>query len=119
VIAREGDRSLSVLLLSDLDDSGFDTAPLTEELTTYERDGIRLRVIPLFPAPEDRKLFTGIAGQSVFVDRPELLRNTTVRERLTLVGSSPWMLVSVGAVLLGLLALNERWGARLTWGRGS
>ncbi|HET7515451.1 MAG TPA: VWA domain-containing protein, partial [Gaiella sp.] len=119
VIAREGDRSLSVLLLSDLDDSGFDTAPLTEELTTYERDGIRLRVIPLFPAPEDRKLFTGIAGKSVFVDRPELLRNTTVRERLTLVGSSPWLLVAVGAALLGLLAINERWGARLTWGKGS
>jgi hypothetical protein len=119
VIAREGDRSLSVLLLSDLDDSGFDTAALTEELTTYERDGIRLRVIPLFPAQEDRKLFTGIAGKGVFVDRPELLRNTTVRERLTLVGSSPWALVCVGAALLGLLALNERWCARLTWGRAA
>lgn len=119
VIAREGDRSLSVLLLSDLDDSGFDTAALTEELTTYERDGIRLRVIPLFPAQEDRKLFTGIAGKSVFVDRPELLQNTTVRERLTLVGSSPWALVVVGAVLLGLLSLNERWCAGLTWGKAS
>jgi hypothetical protein len=119
VIDREGDRSLSVLLLSDLDDSGFDTAALTEELTTYERDGIRLRVIPLFPAQEDRRLFTGIAGKGVLVDRPELLRNTTVRERLTLVGSSPWALVCVGAVLLGLLALNERWCARLTWGRAS
>jgi hypothetical protein len=117
VIAREGDRSLSVLLLSDLDDSGFDTAALTEELTTYERDGIRLRVIPLFPAQEDRRLFTAVAGKNVFVDRPELLRNTTVRERLTLVGSSPWALVVVGAALLGLLALNERWCARLRWGK--
>jgi hypothetical protein len=119
VIAREADRSLSVLLLSDLDDSGFDTAALTEELTTYERDGIRLRVIPLFPAQEDRKMFTGIAGKGVLVDRPELLRNTTVREHLTLVGSSPWALVCVGAVLLGLLALNERWCARLTWGNAA
>ena len=34
-----------------------------------------------------------------------------------LVGSSPWALVCVGAALLGLLALNEWWGARLTWGR--
>ena len=117
VIAREGDHSLSVLLLSDLDDSGFDTSALTEELVAYERDGIRLRVVPLFPAPEDRRLFTGIAGKGVFVDRPELLRNTTVRERLTLVGSSPWALVAVGAALLALLALNERWCARLTWGR--
>lgn len=117
VIAREGNRSLSVLLLSDLDDSGFDTAALTEELGAYEREGIRLRVIPLFPAQEDRQLFTSVAGKGVFVDRPELLRNTTVRERLTLVGSSPWALVGAGAALLALLALNERWCARLRFGR--
>jgi hypothetical protein len=117
VIAREGNDALSVLLLSDLDDSGFDTSALTEELTAYEREGIRLRVVPLFPAPEDRRLFVQIAGNDVFVDRPELLRNTTVRERLTLVGSSPWALAGVAALLLGLLALNERWCARLTWGR--
>jgi hypothetical protein len=117
VIAREGDPDLSVLLLSDLDDSGFDTSALTEELVAYERDGIRLRVVPLFPAPEDRRFFTQIAGKNVLVDRPELLHNTTVRERLTLVGSSPVALVCVGAALLGLLALNERWCARLAWGR--
>ena len=116
VIQREGNRDLSVLLLSDLDDSGFDTAALTEELVTYEREGIGLRVIPLFPAPEDRRLFSHIAGDSVFVDRPELLRNTTVREGLTLIGSSPWALACVGASLLALLALNERWCTRLTWG---
>jgi hypothetical protein len=119
VIAREGNPDLSVLLLSDLDDSGFDTSALTEELVSYERDGIRLRVVPLFAGPEDRRLFTQIAGNNVFVDRPELLRNTTVRERLTLVGSSPWALVCVGAALLGLLALNERWCARLAWGRAA
>ncbi len=57
---------------------------------TYERNGIELRVIPLFPAQEDRDLFARIADESVFVERAELLRNTTVRETLTLVGSSPW-----------------------------
>ncbi len=76
-------------------------------------------MIPLFPAQEDKRLFTGIAGKSVFVDRPELLRNTTVREHLTLIGSSPWALVVVGSMLLALLALNERWCARLTWGRAA
>ena len=115
VIEREGNRSLSVLLLSDLDNSGFDTSALTEELLTYERDGIDLRVIPLFPAPEDRDLFAHVAGKGVFVDRAELLQNTTVRETLTLVGSSPWALVLAAAALLMLLALNERWCARLTW----
>jgi hypothetical protein len=106
-----------VLLLSDLDNSGFDNSALTEELLTYERDGIDLRVIPLFPAPEDKDFFAHIAGKGVFVDRVELLRNTTVRETLTLVGSSPWALVLVAAALLGLLALNERWCARLAWGK--
>lgn len=119
VIDRERNRSLSVLLLSDLDNSGFDNSALTEELLVYERDGIDLRVIPLFPAPEDKDLFAHVAGKGVFVDRAELLRNTTVRETLTLVGSSPWALVMVAAALLGLLALNERWCARLAWGRGT
>ena len=117
VIDREGDRGLSVLLLSDLDDSGFDTSALIEELVTYERNGIELRVIPLFPAQEDRDLFARIADERVFVERAELLRNTTVRETLTLVGSSPWWLVAAGAALLALLALNERWCTRLAWGR--
>jgi len=51
------------------------------------------------------------------VARAELLRNTTIRQQLTQIGSSPWALVLVGAALLALLALNERWCARLTWGR--
>jgi hypothetical protein len=119
VIDREGNRELSVLLLSDLDDSGFDTSALIEELVTYERNGIELRVIPLFPAQEDRDLFARIANESIFVERAELLRNTTVRETLTLVGSSPWWLAAVGAALLALLALNERWCTRLTWGRAA
>jgi hypothetical protein len=119
VIDREGNKALSVLLLSDLDDSGFDTSALIEELVTYERDGIELRVIPLLPAQEDRDLFARIADESIFVERAELLRNTTVRETLTLVGSSPWWLAGVGAALLVLLALNERWCTRLAWGRAA
>ena len=53
------------------------------------------------------------------LDRAELVRNTSVRESLTLVGSSPWALALLGAGLLGLLALNERFGARLAWGRAA
>ncbi len=115
VIEREGDRSLSVLLLSDLDNSGFDTSDLTEEVSHYERAGIDLKVIPLFPAPEDRALFTQLVGTEALVARPELLRNTDVQERQTLVGAFPWALAAVGAALLLLLAANERWCGRLVW----
>jgi len=117
VIHREGNSDLSVLLMSDLDDSGFDTSPLLDELNTYEREGIRLRVIPLFPAAEDLDLFRRIAGRDVFVERPEIVRNTGVKEALTLVGSSPWLLVGIAAALLALLAVNERFCVGLSWRR--
>lgn len=117
IIHREGDPSLSVLLLSDLDNSGFDSSALTEEVSAYEREGLGLRVIPLFPAAEDRDFFERVVGTDAVLDRAELVRNTTVKESLTLVGSSPWTLVLIGAGLLGLLAVNERFGARLVWGR--
>ena len=119
IIHREGDPSLSVLLLSDLDNSGFDSSTLLEEAAAYEREGIRLRVIPLFPAAEDRDFFESVVGKDALLDRPELVRNTTVKEELTLIGSSPWPLVGLGAGLLALLAVNERFGARLTWGRAA
>lgn len=115
VIEREGDRNLSVLLVSDLDNSGFDSSALTEEIARYERSGIDLRVIPLFPPPEDRALFVQLLGKQALLARPELLRNTEVQERQTLVGAFPWALAAVGMGLLLLLAANERWCGRLLW----
>ncbi len=119
IVHREGDPSLSVLLLSDLDNSGFDSSALLEEVTAYEREGLNLRVVPLFPAEEDRDFFERVVGEDAILERAELVRNTSVRESLTLVGSSPWALALLGAGLLGLLALNERFGARLAWGRAT
>jgi hypothetical protein len=119
IVAREHDPSLSVLLLSDLDNSGFDSSALLEEVTAYERAGIRLRVVPLFPAAEDRDFFERVVGKDAMLERAELVRNTSVKESLTLVGSPPWMLAGVGACLLVLLALNERYGAKLAWGRAA
>jgi hypothetical protein len=119
IIHREGNPSLSVLLLSDLDNSGFDGSALLEEVSAYDREGIRLRVIPLFPAEEDRDFFERVVGREAMIERTELVRNTSVREELTLVGSSPWALACVAAGLLVLLALNERFCARLAWGRAA
>lgn len=119
IIQREGNPALSVLLLSDLDNSGFDGSALLEEVNAYDREGLGLRVIPLFPAEEDRDFFERVVGRDAMVERPELVRNTSVKENLTLIGSSPWALAGVAAVLLALLAVNERFGAKLAWGRAT
>ena len=119
IIHREGNPALNVLLLSDLDNSGFDSSALLEEVTAYERQGIRLRVIPLFPAEEDRDFFERVVGREAMIERTELVRNTSINEELTLVGSSPWALAGVAALFLALLAVNERFGAKLAWGKAS
>lgn len=115
IVEREGDQSLSVLLLSDLDNSGFDSSTLTEELVAYRRAGIDLRVIPLYPAQEDRALFEQLMGKGPFVKDVELIHNTRVHQQQTLVGAFPWFLAIVVAILLGMLAVNERRLGRLAW----
>ena len=107
----------SVLLVSDLDNSGIDAPVLTQELITYERTGIDLRIVPLFPNAEDRQLFGRIVGPDEFVLNKELIRNSEIEERQTLVGDFPLAFVLVAALFLALLALNERLHTRISWGR--
>jgi hypothetical protein len=118
-LAREHVTRGSVLLVSDLDDSAFDTAALTQETVRYRQAGIRLRLIPLFPSREDRELFTRLMGRSAFVGHRELLRNSQLEGSQTLVGGFPWALVAAAAGLLLLLALNERALGALGWRRGA
>lgn len=117
LVNRDGIANPSVLLVSDLDDAGIDRPALTQELIRYERSGIDLRIVPLFPNPEDRALFGQVVGPEKFVLNKELLRNSEVEERQTLVGDFPLAFVLVAAFLLGLLALNERLCTRVNWGR--
>jgi hypothetical protein len=107
----------SVLLVSDLDNSGLDRPRLTQELITYERTGIDLRIVPLFPNAEDRQLFGRIVGPDEFILNKELLRNSEIEERQSLVGDFPLAFVLVAALFLALLALNERLHTRMSWGR--
>lgn len=117
MIERDGIADPSVLLVSDLDNSGIDTPVLTQELIRYEQSGIDLRIVPLFPNPEDRQLFGRTTGPEKFVLNKELLRNSEIEERQTLVGNFPLAFVLVAALLLALLALNERLCMRMSWGR--
>ncbi len=116
VIERDGTRP-TVMLVSDLDDSALDTEALTQELIRYETAGIDLRVVPLFAFGEDRDLFERLVGEEAFVQNDELLRNSAIEERQSLVGSFPFALALAAAGLLTLLALNEHVFARVAWRR--
>jgi hypothetical protein len=107
----------TVLLISDLDDSLFDLASLGETLGRYREEQIRLRVVPLFPASDDRAFFRRALGPEAFVSHAELLRNARSVERRSLQSGFPLAFVVLAAGLLGLLALNELRCGRLVWRR--
>ena len=116
VIERDGTRP-TVMLVSDLDDSALDTEALTQELIRYETAGLDLRIVPLFAPPEDRELFVRLVGEEAFVQNDELLRNSRIEERQSLVGTFPLVLALATACLLLLLAANEHVFARVAWRR--
>jgi hypothetical protein len=112
---REHVKNGSVLLISDLDDSSTDIPALTQELTTYRKEGLRLRIAPLFPTPENLAFFTSLAGPSSVLGSRELLDNSKVAEHQSVVGSFPkWLFFGGALVLLGV-GLNERLTRRLEW----
>lgn len=116
VIERDGTRP-TVMLVSDLDDSALDTEALTQELIRYETEGIDLRVVPLFAFGEDRALFARLVGDGAFVQNDELLRNSELEERQSLVGSFPLLLTLTAIGLLIVVAVNEHLFARVAWRR--
>ena len=117
MVARDRLSPATVLLVSDLDDSPFDLEALTQEAIRYDRRGIELRIVPLFPGAEDRNLFEELAGRDAFLGHRELLRNTALEERRSVIGGFPVLFGLAAAALLGLLALNEHVCARLGWSR--
>jgi hypothetical protein len=107
----------TVLLISDLDDSPFDYAALGDELARYKRERLRLRVVPLFPAPADRGFFHQALGPGSFVSHAELLRNGRSTTRRSLQAEFPFTASALAVGLLGLLAVNELTCGRLDWRR--
>jgi hypothetical protein len=116
VVMRQGIRG-TVLLISDLDDSLFDLPALGETLAAYRRDGIDLRVVPLFPADEDRAFFRQALGPRAFVTHAELLRNSQSVQKRSLEADFPVALIVLGIALLALVAVNELLCGRLEWRR--
>ena len=114
VLRRERISNGSAVLVSDLGDSPNDRSALSAAVVTYLREGIPLRVVGIDPSASDSRFFRELLGSRPLVPRSD--------GESRAVGSStddglPIALFVVGAVFLGLLAVNEHVGARLHWSR--
>jgi hypothetical protein len=102
----------AILLVSDLDDSAADQPLLQQEAVRLRQQHIPVRIVPLFAAPHDKRLFAALFGDNAFVD-PKVFTHNAARHTASIAAPAPWGLIGLGLVLVCLLAANERWNARL------
>jgi hypothetical protein len=102
----------AILLVSDLDDSNADQALLEDEAVELRSQHIPVRIVPLFAAARDVRLFSALFGDNAFVD-PSVFTHTAKRQAASIAAPNPWALLLLGGLLVLLLSGNERWNARL------
>jgi hypothetical protein len=102
----------SLVLMSDLNDSQNDRDPLISVANALRQAHVPVRIVPINAAPSDVRVFTELFGQNAFVG-VSAFRKASKRRVEPIVAASPWGLLAVGLVLVGLLAANEHLNTRL------
>jgi VWA domain-containing protein len=113
MIKRDNVDRPSILLLSDLDTSASDQAQLTRTLANLRVERTPVRVVPLFPTPDDREFFAELVGEENMVTPSRLAALTKRKTEGRLEGQNPKTLALLAGLLVLSLALNEWWCRRL------
>jgi hypothetical protein len=102
----------AILLVSDLNDAASDEGLLIAEALRLRSQHIPVRIVPLFAAAADLHFFSALFGRDALVD-PSVFTHTAKRHAESIAAPAPWALLLLGALLIVLLAGNERWNSRL------
>lgn len=102
----------ALLLISDLDDSVGDEPALDDEALRLHREGIPVRIVPLFAQESNKRYFAALFGPNAFVN-PSAFRHDAHEHVQPIAAAAPWALIGLGVLLVLLLAGNERWNTRL------
>jgi hypothetical protein len=111
-LKRAGTPHGTLVLMSDLNDSQDDRDALVAVADALRQAHVPIRIVPINAAPSDIQVFAGLFGTNVFV-APSAFKKTSKRRIEPITAASPWALLAVGLVLVGLLAANERLNSRL------
>ena len=112
-LLREGARKGSIVLVSDLEVLPDEVVRLADVAADLRRDGVRLRIVPLFPTPEKYARIKQIVGESSFLRESSPASPVAAPETRSFRYAAPWTFLLIGAVLVMLLAANEGLLARL------
>lgn len=102
----------ALVLMSDLNDAQDDREPLVAEALALRKEHVPIRIVPLNASPQNVALFSQLFGSNVFVN-VDAFRHQGKNRVLPVSATSPWALLTVGLVFIGLLAANERLNSRL------
>jgi hypothetical protein len=111
-LLRAGEPHGALVLMSDLNDAQDDREPLVAEALTLKKAHVPIRIVPLNASPQNVALFSQLFGSGVFVS-VHAFRHQGKHRVLPVSAGSPWALLTVGLVFIGLLAANERLNSRL------
>jgi hypothetical protein len=114
-LARARIRNGLVVLVSDLEDPE-DPGALSDAVTALEREHIGIRIVPLFPRPENTTLWESLVGPDAIVASPTLPDSPIAaakKEAQPFQPGLPAALLTFSALLVLVLAANERWCGRL------
>lgn len=102
----------AILLASDLDDSSADLVEMNSEALRLREEHMPVRIVPMFASKVNKNYFASLFGSSAFVD-PSVFRHRAHKQVQPIAAAEPWALIGLGALLVLLLAGNERWNGRL------
>jgi hypothetical protein len=103
----------SIVLISDLEILPDEVERLAVEIARLRQEGVSIRIVPLAPTAEKRALIERLTGPAALLRDPGEAGAVRAPEERTLRGAAPWLFIVVGAVLVLLLAGNERALSRL------
>ena len=111
-LRRAHDMHGAVVLMSDLNDAQDDREPLVAESLALKKEHVPIRIVPLNASPQNVGLFSQLFGSGVFVN-VHSFKHQGKHRVLPVAVTSPWALLTVALIFVGLLAANERLNSRL------
>ncbi len=121
-LAKAGIAHGAVVLVSDLDDTGETPIVIADSLARLRRAGITLRIVPLFPTPENLALWQRLVGKDAIAASPTLSSDALAaraEQQHPFRTGLPLLLTAVASLLVVMLAANELYGRRLRLVRGA
>ena len=112
-LRREQAERSSIVLVSDLEILPDEVVRLSTVAADLQRDGVRLRIVPLFPTPEKYARIRQIVGDSSFLRESSQASPVAAPEGRSFRYAAPWLFLVVGGLLVALLAANEGLLSRL------